>query len=345
MRVGLIGSTGLVGGEFLKILAERKFPLTKLVPFASEKSVGKPISFMGNTHLIEPLNEENIKGLDLLFVASGEDVSLRWTPVAKSFGVYVIDNSSAFRLDSNTPLVCPEVNGEEIKKENFVYANPNCSTIQLVVLLNALKKAGEMKDITVASYQAVSGAGTEALDELKAQSSQLSEKTDIENKNSSPENNTDSTLTAPKAFPKQIAFNCIPQIGSFDPLGFSSEEQKIMKETKKILSLPNLKVSAQTVRVPIMNGHAESIWVNFSDEIEFDKIREALTNQEGLVYNENDYDTQAEVSGLDPVYVSRVRRDIDFTTRWLFWCVADNIRKGAALNAIQIAEKLLPKIS
>ena len=326
MRVGLIGSTGLVGGAFLQILEERNFPVTKLVPFASEKSVGKPITFKGNTHLVEPLNEENIKNLDLLFVASGEDVSLEWTPKAQAAGVYVIDNSSAFRLDPKTPLVCPEVNGEEIKKGSFVYANPNCSTIQLVVLLNALKKAGDLKDITVASYQAVSGAGTEALEELRTQSKEDGK-------------------SEPKAFPKQIAYNCIPQIGSFDPLGFTSEEQKIMKETKKILSLPNLKVSAQTVRVPIMNGHAESVWVNFSDEIEFDKIREALNSQEGLVYNEKDYDTQVEVSGRDPVYVSRVRRDVDFTTRWLFWCVADNIRKGAALNAIQIAEKLLPKIS
>lgn len=326
MRVGLIGSTGLVGGAFLQILEERSFPITKLVPFASEKSVGKPITFKGNTHLIEPLNEENLKNLDLLFVATGEDVSLEWTPKAKALGVYVIDNSSAFRLDPKTPLVCPEVNGEEIKKENLIYANPNCSTIQLVVLLNALKNAGNMKDVTVASYQAVSGAGTEALEELKAQSKEGAQ-------------------VASKAFPKQIAYNCIPQIGGFDPLGFTSEEQKIMKETKKILSLPNLKVSAQTVRVPIMNGHAESVWVNFSDEIEFDKIREALKAQEGLIYNEKDYDTQVEVSGKDPVYVSRVRRDADFTTRWLFWCVADNIRKGAALNAIQIAEKLLPKIS
>ena len=326
MKVGLIGSTGLVGGAFLQILSERNFPITKLVPFASERSVGKPIKFKGETHLIEPLNEENIKGLDILFVATGEGVSLEWTPKAKKHGVYVIDNSSAFRLDPKTSLVCPEVNPEEIKKENYVYANPNCSTIQLVVLLNALKKAGEMKDVTVASYQAVSGAGKEALEELASQSKEEGK-------------------PASNVFPKQIAYNCIPQIGGFDPLGFSSEEQKIMKETKKILSLPNLKVSAQTVRVPVMNGHAESVWVNFAGEIEFDKIREALKAQTGLVYNEKDYDTPVDISGDDPVYVSRVRRDVDFTTRWLFWVVADNIRKGAALNAIQIAEKLLPKIA
>lgn len=325
MKIGLIGSTGMVGGAFLELFEERNFPVSELRPFASARSAGKRLRFKGEEIEIQELNNDTIKGLDLVFVATGEDVSEKWTPIISKQGTYVIDNSSAFRMDPKTPLVCPEVNSELIEKDQFVYANPNCSTIQLVVLLKALKNIGDMESVTVSSYQAVSGAGKEALSELKNQSLSPSEVT-------------------PKAFPKQIAYNCIPQIGGFDPLGFTSEEQKIMKETKKILNLPNLKVSAQTVRVPVENGHSESVWVDFKDEVTFEDIVKGLNEQKGLVHSDEGYHTQIDVSGQDEVFVSRVRRDQDFTTRWIFWVVADNIRKGAATNAIQIAEDLLPKI-
>jgi aspartate-semialdehyde dehydrogenase len=326
MKIGLIGSTGMVGGAFLELFEERNFPISELRPFASSKSAGQKITYKGQEFEIQELSDESIKGLDIVFVATGEDISEKWTPVISAQGTYVVDNSSAFRMDPNTPLVCPEVNGDLITKDQFVYANPNCSTIQLVVLLNALKNVAGMNSVTVSSYQAVSGAGKEALKELQDQS-------------------RDPQGVKPEAFPKQIAYNCIPQIGGFDQLGFTSEEQKIMRETKKILSLPNLKVSAQTVRVPVMNGHAESVWVDFEKEVSFQDIIKALENQEGLVFTEKDYDTQIDVSGRDEVFVSRVRRDQDFTNRWIFWVVADNIRKGAATNAIQISEKILAKIS
>lgn len=188
-------------------------------------------------------------------------------------------------------------------------------------MLGALKKAGELADVTVASYQAVSGGGTEALNELTTQSQDLN--------------------TPPKIFPKQIAFNCIPQIGGFDSLGFSSEEQKIMKETKKILSLKDTSVSAQTVRVPVENTHAESVWVTFKNEVTKEQVFEALKNQEGLNITTEGFDTQIEISGKDEVFVSRIRQDVDNPRRWLFWVLADNIRKGAATNAIQIAEEIL----
>ena len=326
MKVGLIGSTGMVGGAFLELFEERNFPISELRPFASAKSAGQMLKFKGEDIAIEELSDESIKGLDIVFVATGEDISEKWTPVISKNGTYVIDNSSAFRMDQDTPLVCPEVNGELITKDQFVYANPNCSTIQLVVLLNALKSIGDMNNVTVSSYQAVSGAGKEALKELKDQSLKPEE-------------------VSPNAFPKQIAYNCIPQIGGFDEFGFTSEEQKIMRETKKILSLPNLKVSAQTVRVPVINGHAESVWVEFENEMTSENILAGIQNQTGLNFMDSDYHTQADVSGKDEVYVSRVRKDQDFANRWVFWVVADNIRKGAATNAIQIAEQLLAKIS
>jgi len=321
MRVGLVGSTGLVGQTILKVLTERKFPVTSLKPFASEASKGKKLSFQNKDYTIETLNDESIKNLDIVFIATGEDISEVWTPKLAAAGTYVIDNSSAFRLYPEVPLVCPEINGSDITKEQKIYANPNCSTIQLVVMLGALKKAGNIKDIVVASYQAVSGAGTAALEELKDQSADQS--------------------TPPSAFPTNIAFNCIPQIGGFDSLGFTSEEQKIMKETKKILDLSGASVSAQTVRVPVENAHAESVWVTFEKPVSKKEVMKALNDQEGLNVKSEGYDTQIEVSGKDEVFVSRIRQDIDNPNRWLFWVLADNIRKGAATNAVQIAEKIL----
>lgn len=319
-NVGLVGSTGLVGGAFLTVLADRKFPVKNLRPFASKASLGKTIFFNGQSYPVEILSETAFDDLDLVFIATGEDISLEWSPKIANKGVFVIDNSSAFRLHPETPLVCPEINSHLVNKKQKLYANPNCSTIQLVVLLGALKNAGTLKDVTVASYQAVSGGGRDALSELKNQSTNTSIK--------------------PLVFPKQIAFNCIPQIGGFDEFGFSSEEQKIMRETKKILELPNLNISAQCVRVPVENGHAESAWVTFEETLTKEQVLKALNEQEGLNVRLEGFDTQVEVSGSDETFVSRIRQDLDNPKRWLFWIVADNIRKGAATNAIQIAEKI-----
>ncbi len=321
LNIGLVGSTGLVGGAFLTVLADRNFPVRTLKPFASKASLGKNISFNGLNYPIEILSDSAFDGLDLVFIATGEDISLEWSPKIANKGVFVVDNSSAFRMHPETPLVCPEINSHLVTKEQKLYANPNCSTIQLVVMLGALKNVGTLKDVTVASYQAVSGGGRDALSELKNQSAD--------------------TSLEPKAFPKQIAFNCIPQIGGFDESGFSSEEQKIMRETKKILDLPDLNVSAQAVRVPVENGHAESAWVTFEEELTKEQVLNALNAQEGLNVRLDGFDTQVEVSGSDETYVSRVRQDLDNPKKWLFWVVADNIRKGAATNAVQIAEKII----
>jgi len=320
MRIGLVGSTGLVGQTILKILDERKFSVSSLKPFASSSSKGKTLSFQGSEYVIDTLNEDSIKNLDLVFIATGEDISEEWTPKMAALGTYVVDNSSAFRMHPEVPLVCPEINSDQITKAQKTYANPNCSTIQLVVMLGALQKAGRLKDVIVASYQAVSGAGTAALTELKEQSADQK--------------------TPAAAFPTQIAFNCIPQIGGFDSLGFTSEEQKIMKETKKILNLSQTSVSAQTVRVPVENAHAESVWVTFEEPLSKETLIEVLKQQEGLELRTDGYDTQIEISGKDEVFVSRLRQDVDNPNRWLFWVVADNIRKGAATNAVQIAEKI-----
>lgn len=321
MRIGLIGATGMVGGAFLQVLDDRKFPVDLLKPFASEASLGKEIAFRGKKYPVQTLSEASVKDLDLVFIASGEDVSETWSPTLTNMGITVVDNSSAFRMAPNIPLVCPEVNGSLITKEHKLYANPNCSTIQLVVLLKGLSLAAKLEEVVVASYQAVSGAGREALAELKSQSQGAS--------------------LEPRTFPKKIAFNCLPQIGGFDEAGFTSEENKIMCETKKILHQDDLHVSAQCVRVPVENCHAESVWVTFSKEVSEDEVLHAIRSQEGLFLNPNDYDTQIDISGRDGVYVSRVRRDLDNPKKWLFWLVADNIRKGAATNAIQIAEKLI----
>ncbi len=321
MRVGLVGCRGLVGETFLKVLAHRKFPITSLKLFASAASLGKSIFFNNKTYFIQVLSDSAFKNLDIVFIATDKNISKEWSPKIAGRGVYVVDNSSAFRLEDEIPLVCPEINKNLINKNNKLYANPNCSTIQLVILLNALKKAGTLKDVIVASYQAVSGAGRKGLDELKAQST--------------------NSFLKPKAFLKQIAFNCIPQIGGIDDFNFCSEEQKIMKETKKILALLNLSVSAQTVRVPVENGHGESVWVTFKEELRKEEVLKALNDQEGLKVKPNGFNTQVEVSGSDDVYVSRVRPDIDNPKRWLFWVVADNVRKGAATNAIQIAEHIV----
>lgn len=318
MRVGLIGATGLVGSAFLKILEERKFPVEVLYPFASKSSAGSKIQFNNTDWTVEEISPEHLKSLDLLFVATGEDISEIWSPRAIEAGVPVIDNSSAFRMKESIPLVVPEVNSHLISRDNLLYANPNCSTIQLVVALNALKKAGTLNDIIVSSYQAVSGAGRDALKELEQ---------GVHSENS--------------VFPEAIAFNVIPQIGSFGEGAFCSEEHKVMRETKKILDLKNTFVSAHTVRVPVKNGHAESVWVTFENELKKSQIEEALSQQEGLTYlkDPNSFHTPLQTSGTDEVFVSRLRQDLDNPKRWIFWIVADNIRKGAATNAIQIAEK------
>lgn len=332
LKVGVVGATGMVGQTFMNILAEREFPIAELRPFASENSLGRLIELQGKNWPVQVLKENCFDGLDLVFFSSGDDISKEWAPKAVAAGAFAVDNSAAFRMDPATVLIVPEVNGDLITHESKpqIIANPNCSTIQLVVALKPLMQKFGLEEVRVSSYQAVSGAGKEGHDELISQIA-----------NHQTENKSD--LKA-KTFPHQILFNCIPQIGSFNDEGYCSEEVKIMKETRKILGQPDLKVSAFTVRVPALNAHSESVWVTLKKEVSKAEVLESLQNFEGLIVQDepskNIYPLAINVSGKDPVYVGRIHRDIDNPKMWLMWVVSDNIRKGAALNGIQIAEKI-----
>ncbi|MDG0817056.1 aspartate-semialdehyde dehydrogenase [Bdellovibrio svalbardensis] len=328
LKVGVVGATGMVGQTFMEILAQREFPIAELRPFASENSLGKKIELQGTAWPCQVLKEGCFDGLDLVFFSSGDDISKEWAPKAVAAGAFAIDNSAAFRMDPNTVLIVPEVNGDLVNKDSKpqIIANPNCSTIQLVVALKPLLDKFGLEEVRVSTYQAVSGAGKDGHDELMNQTS------------------NPAASHTPKTFPHQILFNCIPQIGSFNDDGFCSEEVKIMKETRKILGQSQLKVSAFTVRIPALNAHSESVWVTLKNEANREQVLQALHNFEGIVVQDDPkksvYPLAHKVSGEDPVYVGRIHRDPEDPKMWLMWVVSDNIRKGAALNGIQIAEKI-----
>ena len=327
LNVGVVGATGMVGKTFMKILEETKFPLQNLKPFASEKSLGQSLTVQGRSFPLEVLKKNCFEGLDLVFFSSGDDISAEWAPQAVASGAFAVDNSAAFRMDPHTALVVPEVNGdllEAMRGKPQIIANPNCTTIQLVVALNPLLKKFGIERIVVSSYQAVSGAGQDAYNELLAQTQEADH--------------------PPRVFPHPIVFNCIPQIGSFQSNGYTSEEMKVMKETRKILRHSDMKVSAFTVRVPVLNSHAEAVWVSLGQVVEREQILGALKESPGLVLQDDPkasvYPQQYQASGKDPVFVGRIHQDLDDPKTWLMWIVADNIRKGAALNGLQIAQKL-----
>jgi aspartate-semialdehyde dehydrogenase len=261
----------------------------------------------------------------MVFFSSGDDISKEWAPEAVKAGAYAIDNSNAFRMDQGINLVVPEVNGHLLNSDSKpqVIANPNCSTIQLVVALKPLLDKFGIEDVTVSTYQAVSGAGLPGYEELLEQTKNY-QQADHE----------------PKTFSKQILFNCIPQIGSFGQDGFSTEESKIMNETVKILNAPEVKVSAFTVRIPALNSHSEAVWVTLKKEVTREEVINTLGNFEGLAVLDKDFPTALDVSGEDPVFVGRIHQDRHNKKRWLMWVVSDNLKKGAALNGLQIAEKL-----
>ncbi|WP_413576847.1 aspartate-semialdehyde dehydrogenase [Bdellovibrio sp. HCB290] len=329
LKVGVVGATGMVGQTFMTLLEEREFPIAELRPFASENSLGKKIELQGQQWPVQILKEGCFDGLDLVFFSSGDDISAEWAPKAVQAGAFAVDNSAAFRMDPNTVLIVPEVNGHLVNKDSKpqVIANPNCSTIQLVVALKPLAEKFGLEEVRVSTYQAVSGAGQGGYDELMEQTSK----------------HTHDKLE-PKTFPHTILFNCIPQIGSFNDQGFCSEEVKIMKETRKILGLPQLKVSAFTVRIPALNAHSESVWVTLKKDTTREAVTEALVSHPGIVVQDDPkrsvYPLAREVSGKDPVYVGRIHRDPEDSKLWMMWVVSDNIRKGAALNGIQIAEQI-----
>lgn len=330
VKVGIVGATGMVGKTFLSMLEEREWECDELRLFASENSSGKKMKCLGREWPVQALSPNCFKGLDLVFFSSGDDISKEWGPKAVAEGAWAVDNSAAFRMDAETVLMAPEVNGDLLlqMKKPVLIANPNCSTIQLVVALNPLYKAFGVESVQVASYQSVSGAGQPGYDELLSQTENI--KTNPDPK--------------PQTFPHVIAYNCIPQIGSFDSKGFCSEETKIIKETKKIMRAPEIRISAFTVRVPTLNAHAEAVWVTLKKQVSREEILKILEQAPGLVVQdeplEGVYPLQRHASGEDPVFVGRIHQDLDEPRMWLMWVVSDNLRKGAALNGIQIAERI-----
>ncbi len=329
-KVAVVGATGNVGREMLDVLAERRFPVSEVVALASSRSVGTEISFGDKTLKCRNLENHDFSDTDICLMSAGGSVSKEWSPKIGAQGCVVIDNSSAWRYDSDVPLIVPEVNGEAAKgftKKNII-ANPNCSTAQLVVALKPLHDRATIKRVVVATYQSVSGAGKEAMDELFAQTRAVF---------------TSDPVTT-KKFPKRIAFNVIPHIDVFMEDGFTKEEWKMVAETKKILD-PKIKLVATCVRVPVFIGHSEAVNVEFEQPISADEARDILREAPGcLVIDRREpggYITPHEAAGDDATYISRIRDDPTVENGLAFWCVSDNLRKGAALNAVQIAEALV----
>ncbi len=326
-RVAVVGATGMVGRKFLQVLEERKLPVSEYFLFASARSAGKQLPFMGKTYTVRELTDDAFQdlGIDIALFSAGGETSRHFAPIVAASGAVVIDNSSCWRMDPNVPLVVPEVNPDAIPgyKNKGIIANPNCSTIQAMVVLKPLADAYGLKRVVYSTYQAVSGAGQKGymdlVNGLKGE--------------------------APQKFPHPIAGNCLPHIDVFLDTGYTKEEQKMIDETRKILSLPELRVTATTVRVPVYHGHSESINVEFARPFELDELRAVLEKAPGLIVRDdpkhNVYPMAIEAADTDPVYVGRIRRDFSVDSGVNLWCVADNIRKGAATNAVQIAEELI----
>ena len=327
-RIAVVGATGNVGLEILKILDERKFPADDVVALASSRSVGKEVSFGDNNLKVQDLAKFDFKGIDIVLSSPGGKISAEYSPVAAKAGAVVIDNTSHWRMDPDVPLIVPEVNPHalaEHTKKNII-ANPNCSTIQMVVALKALHEEAGIKRVVVSTYQSVSGSGKAAMDELFNQTKGIY-------MNQQPN---------PTVYPKQIAFNAIPQIDVFMDDGMTKEEWKMVVETKKILD-PKIKVCASCVRVPVFIGHAEMVNVETEKEITADRARELWREFDGVTVIDEaaegtEFVTPLEIQGEDDVFVSRIREDASVENGLNFWCVSDNLRKGAALNAVQIAE-------
>ena len=319
--VVIAGATGKVGQTFLKVIEEYNFPINRLKLLASARSVGREFTVLGKTYQVEELTEDAFDGYQLAFFSAGGDMSKKFAPIAREKGLVVIDNSSAWRMDEEVGLVVPEINiGDSLK--NKIIANPNCSTIQSVIPLNALKPFG-IKQVNYTTYQAVSGSGQKGSDDL--------ERTKRGEAN--------------VFYPHSISDTVIPEIDVFTDNGYTKEEMKMVNETRKILHLPNLPVSATCVRVPIANGHGVMVQVQFNQNFELSQIIEAFNNQEGIVLLDNgpahEYPTATVANGTDHVYVGRIRKDLAIENSLLFFCYADNIRKGAASNAVQIAVKMI----
>lgn len=326
MKVAVVGATGLVGTKMLQVLAERNFPITELIPVASEKSVGKEVMYIGKQYKIVGMQDAiNLKP-DLALFSAGGDTSKQWAPEFAKVGITVIDNSSAWRMDPTKKLVVPEINADALTSEDKIIANPNCSTIQMVVALNPLHKRYGCKRLVVSTYQSVTGTGIKAVNQL------MNERNGIDGE---------------MAYKYPIDLNVIPQIDVFLENGYTKEEMKMVNETKKIMRDDSIRVTATTVRIPVMGGHSESVNIEFENEFELDEVREILASAPGIILVDDpatqQYPMPIDAHEKDEVFVGRLRRDETQAKTLNMWIVSDNLRKGAATNAIQIAEYLIEK--
>ena len=332
-NVAVVGATGAVGNEMIETLQQRKFPVKNLKLLASERSLGVTLSYKGQDVPVEVLNEDSFKGVQIGLFSAGGSISQKFAPIAAKDGCVVIDNTSAFRMEPDIPLVVPEVNAQAIKdyKKRGIIANPNCSTIQMVVVLKPLHDAARIKRVVVSTYQAVSGTGKKAIYELETQVRALLSNQEVEK----------------KVYPHQIAFNCLPHIDVFLENGYTKEEMKMVNETKKIMEDQTIQVTATTVRVPVFYGHSESVNVEFERELTPEVARKLLAKAPGVKVvddpKKNMYPLAIYAAGKDDTFVGRIRKDESIKYGLNLWVVADNIRKGAALNAVQIAEILAEK--
>ena len=331
LNVAVVGATGLVGGVFLDILEGWSVPISSLRLYASDRSAGKRLPFKGSELPVEETTDESFHGIDIALFSAGADVSKRFSPVAARAGAVVVDNSSAFRMDPSAPLVIPEVNSDDLVGHQGIIANPNCSTIQMVVALSPLHQVNPIKSIVVSTYQAVGGTGSAAVDELDRQIRQV----------------MNGEKTTPEVYPHQIAFNVIPFVDGFLDNGYTVEEWKLVTETRKIMHLPDLPVSATCVRVPVYLSHSEAVNVEFTHPFAPEEAREILSRAPGVEVVDDPgrqrYPLPLDATGRDQVFVGRIREGLSHPNSLAMWIVADDLRKGAALNAVQIAEELLKR--
>ena len=330
MKVAIVGVSGAVGQEFLQILENSSLPIDELVLFGSSRSTGRVYNFKGKQLTVKELaHNDDFKGIDIAFTSAGAGTSVEFAPTITKYGAVMIDNSSAFRMDNDVPLVVPEVNPDDaLNRPRGIIANPNCTTIQMVVALKPIEKLSHIKRVHVSTYQAASGAGAAAMDELEKQYEQLLKKEEP---------------TVAK-FAYQLAYNLIPQVDVFTENGYTKEEMKMFHETRKIMH-SDIEVSATCVRVPVLRAHSEATWVETEAPVSIEQAREAFAQAEGVVLADNpankEYPMPLFIAGKDPVYVGRIRKDLTNPNGLTFWTVSDQIKKGAALNAVQIAEYLV----
>ena len=332
MKVAVVGATGLVGTKMLQVLAERNFPVTELLPVASERSVGKEVEFKGKKYKVVSMTDAIAAKPAVAIFSAGGGTSLEWAPKFAEAGIKVVDNSSAWRMDPTKKLVVPEVNADALTKDDFIIANPNCSTIQMVVALQPLHKKYKINRVIVSTYQSVTGTGKKAVDQLFGERAKAEKESDAE---------------YPMAYKYQIDLNVIPQIDVFLDNGYTKEEMKMVNETKKIMQDDSIRVTATTVRIPVIGGHSESVNIEFANEFDLAEVKSLLASAPGVIVENDDaaqlYPMPLNAHERDEVFVGRLRRDETQPKTLNMWIVSDNLRKGAATNAVQIAEYLMSK--